>query len=38
ARIAERLAARISGLEEGARGEVWPVDLVIRRSVAGAPA
>ncbi|TIX07840.1 MAG: transcriptional regulator, partial [Mesorhizobium sp.] len=28
ARVAERLAARISGLEEGARGEVWPVDLV----------
>ncbi|TJV31033.1 MAG: transcriptional regulator, partial [Mesorhizobium sp.] len=38
ARVAERLAARISGLEEGARGEVWPVDLVIRGSVAGAPA
>jgi LacI family transcriptional regulator len=37
ARIAERLAARISGLEEGARGEVWPVDLVVRGSVAGAP-
>jgi len=30
ARVAERLAARISGLEEGARGEVWPVDLVVR--------
>lgn len=38
ARVAERLAARISGLEEGARGEVWPVDLVVRGSVAGAPA
>jgi LacI family transcriptional regulator len=37
ARIAERLAARISGLEEGARGEVWPVDLVVRGSIAGAP-
>ncbi|WP_292090013.1 substrate-binding domain-containing protein, partial [Mesorhizobium sp.] len=37
ARVAERLAARISGLEEGARGEVWPVDLVVRGSVAGAP-
>lgn len=35
-RIAERLAARISGLEEGARGEVWPVDLVVRGSVAPA--
>ncbi|RFC69278.1 MULTISPECIES: LacI family DNA-binding transcriptional regulator [Mesorhizobium] len=37
ARIAERLAARISGLEEGKSGEVWPVDLVVRGSVAGAP-
>jgi LacI family transcriptional regulator len=36
ARIAERLAARISGLEEGARGEIWPVDLVVRGSIAGA--
>ena len=33
ARVAERLAARIAGVEEGARGEVWPVDLVIRGSV-----
>src|SRR5690606_33854839 len=30
ARIAERLAARISGLEDGTRGEIWPVDLVVR--------
>lgn len=37
ARVAERLAARISGLEDGARGEVWPVDLVVRGSIAGAP-
>ena len=37
ARIAERLAARISGLETGVRGEIWPVDLVVRGSVAGAP-
>jgi LacI family transcriptional regulator len=37
ARIAERLAARLSGLEDGTRGEVWPVDLVVRGSVAGAP-
>nr|WP_210320117.1 substrate-binding domain-containing protein [Pseudaminobacter soli] len=37
ARIAERLAARISGLEDGSRGEVWPVDLVVRGSVAGVP-
>ncbi len=37
-RIAERLAARLSGLETGARGEVWPVDLVVRGSIAGAPA
>lgn len=38
ARIAERLAARLAGIEEGATGEVWPVDLVVRSSVAGAPA
>ena len=37
ARIAERLAARISGLEEGPLSEVWPVDLVVRGSVGGAP-
>lgn len=37
ARVAERLAARIAGLEDGARVEVWPVDLVVRGSVAGAP-
>jgi LacI family transcriptional regulator len=36
-RIAERLAARMSGLEQGARAEVWPVDLVVRGSIAGAP-
>ncbi|MDH4986671.1 substrate-binding domain-containing protein [Aminobacter anthyllidis] len=36
ARVAERLAARISGLEDGARGEVWPVDLVVRGSISGA--
>jgi len=36
ARVAERLAARIAGLEDGARGEVWPVDLVVRGSIAGA--
>jgi LacI family transcriptional regulator len=33
-RIAERLAARIAGVEDGARGEVWAVDLVVRASVA----
>lgn len=38
ARVAERLIARLSGLEDGARGEVWPVDLVVRGSIAGAPA
>jgi LacI family transcriptional regulator len=38
ARIAERLAARISGLEQDPIAEVWPVDLVVRASVAGAPA
>ncbi len=37
ARIAERLAARISGLEEGPVREVWPVDLVVRASVGSAP-
>lgn len=35
ARVAERLAARISGLEDGARGEIWPVDLVVRGSISG---
>ncbi len=34
-RIAERLAARLSGLETEPRGEVWPVDLVVRGSIAG---
>ena len=33
-RIAERLAAKISGLENEPRGEVWPVDLVVRGSIA----
>ncbi len=37
ARAAERLAARISGLETERRGELWPVDLVVRGSIAGAP-
>lgn len=37
ARVAERLAARMAGLEDGTRGEVWPVDLIVRGSVAGAP-
>ncbi|MDR7031402.1 substrate-binding domain-containing protein [Mesorhizobium sp. BE184] len=37
ARVAERLAARLANLEDGARGEVWPVDLVVRGSIAGAP-
>jgi LacI family transcriptional regulator len=35
-RIAERLAARLTGLESGPRAEVWPVDLVVRGSIAGA--
>jgi LacI family transcriptional regulator len=34
-RIAERLAARIAGIETGAHGEVWPVDLVVRASIGG---
>jgi LacI family transcriptional regulator len=35
-RIAERLAARISGLESGPVGEIWPVDLVVRASIGSA--
>jgi LacI family transcriptional regulator len=38
ARIAERLAARISGVEDGVRGEIWAIDLVVRGSVGSAPA
>jgi len=38
ARIAERLAARIAGIENEPHGEVWKVDLVVRGSVAPAPA
>jgi LacI family transcriptional regulator len=37
ARIAERLAARLAGETDVDRGEVWPVDLVVRASVAAAP-
>ena len=37
ARIAERLAARMSGNETGPVTEIWPVDLVVRASVAAAP-
>ena len=37
ARIAERLAAKIAGGEPRAVGEVWPVDLIVRGSVAHAP-
>ncbi|WP_457940885.1 substrate-binding domain-containing protein [Mesorhizobium sp. 10J20-29] len=36
-RIAERLAARITGSESGFEGEVWPVDLVVRASIGSAP-
>ena len=35
-RVAQRLAARIAGLETEPRGEVWPVELVVRGSTAGA--
>jgi LacI family transcriptional regulator len=35
-RVAERLAAKLSGLETEPRGEVWPVDLVARASIAAA--
>jgi LacI family transcriptional regulator len=38
ARVAERLAARIAGIENTPRGEIWKVDLVMRASVAPAPA
>lgn len=38
ARVAERLAARIAGIEDDPRGEIWKVDLVVRGSVAPAPA
>ena len=37
-RVAERLAARIAGTEIEPRGEIWPVDLVVRGSIGGAPA
>jgi LacI family transcriptional regulator len=37
ARIAERLAARIAETETGPVAEVWPVDLIVRGSVARAP-
>lgn len=33
-RIGERLAARIAGTETDAIGEVWPVELIVRGSVA----
>jgi LacI family transcriptional regulator len=36
-RIGERLVARISGEETGPVGEVWPVELIMRGSVAPAP-
>lgn len=36
ARVAERLAARIAGMETGAHGEIWPVDLVVRASIGSA--
>lgn len=35
-RIAERLVARLAGNEADPRGEVWPVDLVVRGSIASA--
>jgi LacI family transcriptional regulator len=36
-RVAERLAARIAGAETEPLGEVWPVELIVRASVAAAP-
>jgi LacI family transcriptional regulator len=35
-RVAERLAAKLSGQETDPRAEVWPVDLVVRGSIAAA--
>mgnify|MGYP002139993085 CR=1 FL=1 len=35
-RVAERLAARIAGRETEPFGEVWPVELIVRGSVAAA--
>jgi len=32
-RIAERLSARVKGIEKDAKGEVWPAELVLRASV-----
>ncbi len=37
-RVAERLAARIAGIETEPHGEVWKVELVVRGSVAPPPA
>lgn len=37
ARIAERLAARIAGIENTPHGEIWKADLVVRGSVGPAP-
>jgi len=36
-RVAERLAARIAGTEIEPLAEVWPVELIVRSSVAAAP-
>jgi LacI family transcriptional regulator len=36
-RVAERLVARMSGVEVEPVAEVWPVDLIVRASVAAAP-
>lgn len=37
-RVAERLSHRLTGKESEPVGEVWPVELVVRASVAAAPA
>ena len=34
-RVAERLVAHLSGREDVRYGEVWPVDLIVRGSIAG---
>lgn len=36
-RVAERLAAMLSGAEVGPVGETWPVELVVRDSIGPAP-
>lgn len=34
ARVAERLHARIKGVEKGPKAEIWPAELIVRASIA----